>query len=91
MRPTPFCDDVARPVEFFNPGARVMDINASKALERDLLDAIHDNMRLRWELEMTTYSAQSWKRLASIFTRLFIATTLSCFLLAGLALYAFMR
>ena len=64
MRPTPFCDDIARPVERFNPGVKVMDLNASKALERDLLDSIHDNMRLRWELEMTTLSAQAWKKTA---------------------------
>lgn len=91
MRPTPFCDDIARPVECFNPGVKVMDLAASKALERDLLDAIHDNMRLRWELEMTTYSAQAWKGAARIWVQCAIVAAIGCFMLAGLALYAFMR
>lgn len=64
MIPTPFCDDVSRPVECFSPGVKVMDLAASKALERDLLYAVHDNMRLQRELEMTTLSAQAWKKTA---------------------------
>lgn len=46
-----------------------MDLDASKALERDLLDSIHDNMRLRWELEMTVYSAQVWKNAAHTWSK----------------------